>query len=57
MPKIVGFMFIYFSSTVPLPFISAYMASVKSKILVSLMPQVAFFLGLEVFTRSEVPCP
>eukprot|EP01022_Parablepharisma_sp_SALTPOND_P028528 TRINITY_DN71102_c1_g1_i1.p1 TRINITY_DN71102_c1_g1~~TRINITY_DN71102_c1_g1_i1.p1 ORF type:complete len:910 (-),score=71.75 TRINITY_DN71102_c1_g1_i1:2772-5501(-) len=52
--KIVGFMSFYFLSVVPLPFVKLFMASLTMKQVVSILPQTAFFLGLEVFTRSEV---
>jgi len=44
----------YFLSVVPVPFVKSYMATIATKQIVSLIPQTAFFLGLEVFTRAEV---
>jgi hypothetical protein len=52
--KIVAFAVAYFGSLVPVPFISTFMTTLPNKLAVSVVPQAAFFLGLEVFNRAEV---
>jgi hypothetical protein len=52
--KLVGFLGFYFIAMVPVSTVRTYMATALTKQLVSLVPQAAFFLALETFTRAEV---
>ncbi len=51
--KIIGFVGFFLVTILTAPFVSKHRATLSTKLWVSLLPQDAFFLGLEDFTRSE----